>query len=318
MKRFTIGIIAIYIAVSLMSGAGYAQSKSSPMKVIFDTDIGDDIDDAYAMALLFSMPDVKVLGVSTAFGETGKRAQVAAKLLHVMGRDDIKVYVGRAGDAKIARQYDWAKQYSSKAIQTLPALEFMRSEIEKNPGQITLIAVGPLTNVGDLAVKYPATFRKLARIVIMGGAVYSGYGKGSPVTPEWNIKCDPTAAKAVFEGGVDLTMAGLEVTYMLQLDIERQKKLIAHGNATTNALGALTTLWGNGVPTLFDPMAVAWACGGKFCDFEKKRIVVEKDGMTRITEGIPNVTVLINAKKDAFLNWYVEKVFPNTDTSKKK
>ena len=65
---------------------------------------------------------------------------------------------------------------------------------------------------------------------------------------------------------------------MLQLDHERQKKLFAYGTPTTDALAALTNLWGNNVPTLFDPMAVAYACGQRFCDAEQQSVVVEDSG----------------------------------------
>src|SRR5687768_3927700 len=113
-------------------------------KVIFDTDIGDDIDDAYALVQVASAPNVQLLGVTTAFGQTGERAVLAAKLLHVMGRDDVSVYAGRRGPAEIRRQYDWARGYQSRAIQEEAAVDFMRREIERAPGEITLIAVGPL------------------------------------------------------------------------------------------------------------------------------------------------------------------------------
>src|SRR5687768_9898999 len=90
--------------------------SSVPEKVILDTDIGDDVDDAYALALLTSLPNARILGVTTAFGQTAERAEVAAKLLSVMGRKDIPVYAGRRGEAEIRRQYEWARGFRSAAI----------------------------------------------------------------------------------------------------------------------------------------------------------------------------------------------------------
>lgn len=289
-------------------------------KVILDTDIGDDIDDAYALALLLSRPNIKLLGVTTAWGQTQERAELAVKLLHVMGYDHIPVYAGRRGTAKIGRQYEWARRNETNppssgqpvsknalpGVQKDDAVTFLKRAIEKAPGEITLIAVGPLVNVGDLVTQHPEIKTKLKRIVIMGGAVHMGYdGTANPVA-EWNIKCDPQAAKAVFASGVPLTMAGLESTAMLKFDVERQKRLFARGTPTTDAIAALTILWGNSVPTLYDPMAVAWATDGKFCETEQQHVVVDEDGKTRITDGPPNVTVLINPQKDAFLDWYVK------------
>ena len=189
-------------------------------KVILDTDIGDDIDDAYALALLLSRPNIKVLGVTTAWGQTQERAELTVKLLHVMGYDHIPVYAGRRGTATIGRQYEWAKRTEANggsgknalpSVQKDDAVTFLKRAIEKSPGEITLIAIGPLVNVGDLVTQHPEVKSKLKRIVIMGGAVHAGYDGTSAPGAEWNIKCDPQAAKAVFSSGIPLTMAGLEV-----------------------------------------------------------------------------------------------------------
>src|SRR5687768_10032606 len=252
-------------------------------KVILDTDIGDDVDDAYALALLTSLPNARILGVTTAFGQTAERAEVAAKLLSIIGRKEIPVYAGRRGEHKIGRQYDWARGFRSSAIKKETAIAFMRSQILRNPGEVTLIAVGPLTNLGDLLSQHPEVKPKIKRIVIMGGAVYAGYNNQGPPIPEWNIKCDPQAAMVVYSGGVPLTMAGLEATSMMQLDEERQKRLFASGKPLTDALAALTILWGNKIPVLFDPVAVAYALGHRFAETEHVGVSVERDGLTKLT-----------------------------------
>ncbi len=309
-----LGLIAICcmtmgpMAVLAQSQGGERGEKME--KMILDTDIGDDIDDAYALALLVSMPNVKVLGVTTAWGQTLERAELTVKLLKVMGHEKIPVFAGRRGEAKIGRQYEWVKQHGDATnhrtgVQKEDAVTFLKRSFDAAPGDITLVAIGPLVNVGDLVTRYPEVRSKIKRIVIMGGAVHVGYNNQEPPVAEWNIKCDPVAAKAVYTSGVPLTMAGLEATTMLKFDIERQKKLCAVGTPMTDAIAALTMLWGNSVPTLFDPMAVAWAVGGKFCETEEKHVEVEPDGVTRITDGTPNCTVLIHPQKDAFLDWYI-------------
>src|SRR5205807_7156554 len=121
--------------------------QTAQQKVILDTDIGDDVDDAYALALLCSLPNAKLVGVTTAFGETGKRAQIAAKLLKVLGRPEVPVCAGRPNSNKIGRQYEWAKDFKSRSIRAEPAVEFMKREIDRSPGEITLIPVGALTNI---------------------------------------------------------------------------------------------------------------------------------------------------------------------------
>jgi inosine-uridine nucleoside N-ribohydrolase len=281
-------------------------SRSGRRTVIYDTDLGDDVDDAFALALLCAMPNVRILGVTTAFGETAKRAELAAKLLRVLGKGSVPIYIGRSGDHKIGRQYEWAKGYRSSSIRPEPAVEFIRREIERAPGAVTLLPVGPLTNIGDLLTRYPELKPKIREVVIMGGAVHSGYNEKGPPEPEWNIRCDPQAARVLFSSGVPIIMAGLESTTMMKLDLERQKRLFAFGTPATDALAALTILWGNGVPTLFDPVAVAWACGHAFAETEPVAIRVEDNGMTRLADGPKHVSLLVRPRRDAFLDWYVQ------------
>ena len=282
-----------------------AQQEQTPPteKIVLDTDIGDDIDDAYALAIAVSLPNAKLLGVTTTFGETQKRAELAAKLLHICGRDDVPVYAGRTGSAKMGRQYEWARGFRSPSLKSEEAVLFLKRTFDKNPGQVTLVGIGALTNIGDLLTRFPEVKPKIKRIVIMGGAVYLGYNNQAPPVPEWNIKCDPTAARVVYESGVPLVMAGLEVTTMMQFDSERQKQLFAAGTPLTDALAALTNIWGNVTPTQFDAVAVAYALGYRFSEGEERHVEVDDNGLTRITDGRPNVTVLIHPQKEAFLGW---------------
>ena len=299
---------AVVVAFLLSAGPGRALppvAVAVQEKVILDTDIADDIDDAYALALLASAPNVKLLGVTTAFGETGKRAQVAAKLLAALGRSDVPVYAGRKGPSAIGRQSEWARGFRSPTLGSGAAVLFLKAQIEAAPGQVTLIGIGPLMNLGDLLARYPEVKPKIRRIVLMGGAVYTGYNGQAPTGPEWNISRDPAAARVVFTSGVPLVMAGLEVTTMLHLDAERQKRLFADGTPGTDALAALTNLWGGITPTLYDVAAVAYSLGHSFCDEERDHVVVDDDGLTRITDGPPNVTVLVHPHADLFMDWYV-------------
>jgi inosine-uridine nucleoside N-ribohydrolase len=294
-------ILAVLAVAALMPAAG----TESP-QIILDTDIGDDIDDAYALGLLASRKDVRLLGVTTTFGETAKRAELAAKLLSVMGRKDVPVCAGRPSDHRIGRQHEWARGFRSRSMLKTSAVAFMKREIERHPGEVILVSIGALTNVGALLSQHPDVGPKIKQIVLMGGAAFVGYGNKPPVEVEWNIRCDPAAAKVVFASGVPIVMAGLDATTMMQLDTERQKRMAAHGTRTTDAIAALRELWGNPTPTLFDPVAVAYACGHAFAEGKPLRIQIADDGLTRVVEGTPNATVLVNPRKEEFLDWYVE------------
>ncbi len=305
-KRVWLLPLALAWILTTPSSAQMASDdRTNVQKVILDTDIGGDVDDAYAVTLLVSLRDAKILGVTTVSGPTERRAQLAAKLLMTLGRSKIPVYAGRRSDQPMNRQYEWARGFRSTSLKRDSAVEFLRKQIQRAPDEITLIAIGPLTNLGDLFRRYPETARQIKRIVIMGGAIYVGYNSKPPSVPEYNIKCDPISARAVFTSGAPLTMVGLDATAMMKLDVERQKQLFALGTSATDALAALTSLWGNRIPTLFDPMAVAYALGRRFADDQQQHVVVGDDSMTRITDGPRNVTILLNPQKEAFLDWYI-------------
>ena len=282
-----------------------SNEQQNVQKVILDTDIGNNVDDAYALTLLVSLQKAKLLGVTTVSGATEQRAQLAAKLLMKLGSSTIPVYAGRPNDQPMNGLYEWALGFHSTSLQKVPAVEFLHEQIQRFPGEITLVAIGPLTNLGDLFLRYPQTARQVKHIVAMGGALNVGYDGQPPAVPEYNVKSDPIAAQVVFQSGAPLTMVGLDATVMMQLDEARQAQLFALGTPATDALGALTALWGDRIPTLFDPMAVACALGYRFADDEPHHVVVEDDGLTRITEGPHNVTTLFNPRKDAFLDWYI-------------
>jgi purine nucleosidase len=210
-------------------------------KIIFDTDIGDDIDDAYALGLLLRIPNVKLLGVTTAFGDTVGRSKVAAKLLREFERNDVPVFAGRFGNIERRSQFGWAKDFTAKSLKSEPAVEFMKREIERSPRQITIIAVGPLTNVGDLIAKYPDVKAKIKQVVIMGGSFHVGYNNQPPINAEWNIHCDPAAARLLFHSGIPVVCAGLEVTTMMQFDATMQQRLSDTKAKGTSAIAELKT-----------------------------------------------------------------------------
>jgi len=191
--------LALLMLLLLLVGRTHsATPQATAAKVIFDTDIGDDIDDAYALGFLLRSPEVRVLGVTTAFEDTHLRARLATRFLNSAGREDVPVYEGpkTAGKSHFT-QSQWAEGSPDR---TYPdAIEFMLNTIRRDPGQITLVAVAPLTNVGALIAKDPKTFGKLKRVVLMGGSVAHGYGNKEQPDAEWNIVNDVAAARGCLD-----------------------------------------------------------------------------------------------------------------------
>ena len=167
----------------LLTG-GVVPGQEKPVaseKIIIDTDIGGDMAESFAVGLALQSPEFKILGICSATGDTTLRARLVSRLLKETGRTDIPVGVGIA-EAGVKHgeglsQVGYAE--GGPANQTYPsAVDFLLEQIKRQPGEITLVAIGPLTNLGAAIDRDAATFRKLKRVVIMGGSVYRGYDRG--------------------------------------------------------------------------------------------------------------------------------------------
>ena len=176
--RFYSLLSAVFLAVAAaqLANGQTAPTAAGPQLAIIDTDIGDDIDDAFALALALRSPELHILGVTTAYGDTELRAQLLDRYLSAIGRADIPVAAGVATPHNnIFTQAAYAHQ--APARKHPDAVAFLLDQIRAHPGQITLIAIGPLFNVQAAIERDPATFRQLRRVVIMGGSIYRGYGE---------------------------------------------------------------------------------------------------------------------------------------------
>jgi inosine-uridine nucleoside N-ribohydrolase len=284
-----------------------------PEKVIIDTDIGDDIDDAFALALAVKSPELQVLGVMTTFGDTETRARIADRFLGEIGRTEIPVVAGKPTATKNPMSQ---RRYadSGRFVRTSrgDAVEFLLAEIRKYPGEITLIAIGPLMNVGAAIDRDAATFGKLKRVVIMGGSVRRGYGdygynEHVPPQPEWNILNDVASAQKLFSSGVPLYVMPLDST-QLKLDEVKRAFLFSRGTAVTDQLAVLYHLWGQETPTLFDPMTVAFAVKPELCPVTGLHLRVDEKGYTHEEPGTVNAQVCLDSNAEDFFRFYLRRV----------
>jgi purine nucleosidase len=302
---------SLMLLLLLVGRTHSAAPQATAAKVIFDTDIGDDIDDAYALGFLLRSPEVQVLGVTTAFEDTHLRARLATRFLNSAGRGDVPVYEGpkTAGESHFT-QSKWAEGSPDR---TYPdAIEFMLNTIRSDPGQITLVAVAPLTNVGALIAKDPKTFGKLKRVVLMGGSVAHGYGNKEQPDAEWNIVNDIAAAKALFGSGVQVYVMPLDST-QIQLDPSRQAELFGKKTGMTKALEELTAEWSAATkhrsPTLFDAVAAVDAVKPEVCPTTPMRIEVDDKGFTRKVDGVTNANVCLHSTAGSFFEIFMPRSF---------
>jgi inosine-uridine nucleoside N-ribohydrolase len=304
-------IIALLAAILLTACFSGAADLPAKIPVILDTDIGSDIDDAFALALIINSPEFELLGVTTVSGDTAARARIAAKMLWEAGGKwrEIPVVAGAPRPKQDINQAPWAKDFVGPQVLKESAVDFLRGEIHHYPGEITLIAIGELTNVAALIKADPLAAKKIKRIALMGGSIGRGYEPGSKPDAEWNIKSNPAAAQVVFSSGIPIIMAPLDVTAMLKLDAAARTRIFSQNTPVTNALAALYHLWNHETPTLFDPMAVALVLKPALCQTQDLAVEVDDKGFTRIVDSKPaNTTVGMSTNSDRFFEFYLSRV----------
>lgn len=306
--------VALLAMLLARSGAGarpQAPQPAAPQLVILDTDIGDDIDDAFALALVLRSPELKLLGITTEFGDTELRARLVDRYLKAVGRVEIPVAAGVETSApNHFTQAAYARGEPDRSH--AHAVDFLLEQIRAHPGAITLICIGPPVNVRAAIARDPATFRRLRRVVMMGGSIYRGYGgPNAPPQPEWNVLNDPAGARALLASGVPVFLMPLDST-QIHLDQQAQAQIFAHGSALTDQLTLLYHEWsGTGewkTPTLYDPVAVTFALRPDLCPATPLHLEVDDNGLTRPAAGAPNARVCLHSDETGFLQLLVSRI----------
>jgi len=306
-KIFPVQVIILAVLIFSLGSAAQAGQK---MKIIFDTDIAGDIDDAFAQALVQVSPEFEVLGITIADGPTPRRARVSCRMLYNCGQEKIPVYVGRPtreGQGE-APQLNWGNGFQRLLPQKQPAADFIISTLKKYPHQVTVISVGPVTNLGDAIDKDPAAWKLVREVYSMFGSFYLGYGSDPRPSAEWNVVADVVSSQKFIGSGVPITLAGLDVTTMVKFDAGRRLQLLLRNSPLTDALSGLYSLWSlnrpGRDPTLFDPVAVTMAITDQFVRTRAAHVRVTGEGYTVIDESRPpNCSIGIQVSTGDFLDW---------------
>lgn len=296
------------------------------IKVIFDCDTG--MDDAIAIATLVSMEELNVRGICAVAGnvELHKTSQNTLDVLKFLQKD-IKVYKGE--EKPLARELEVAYDYhgesgigditlpkSDKRIEEISAVEFMYKEIMENRGEIHLVATGPSTNVAKLLIDYPQVKDAIGSITFMGGAMVEGN-----VTPhaEFNVYCDPEAAKTIVESGCKVTMVGLDATMKAKLYREDIEFIKGYNTLTAKLVdefyeGMLNVRGNMGYEfaVFHDSIALISLVREEMFKFENYMLSVdlteEKLGKTYETSQGKEVRVAMDFDKEAFKE-YMKEIF---------
>src|SRR5262249_12849469 len=172
---------------------GFALGHAAPLPVLIDTDVGDGIDDAFALALVLSSPELDLRGVTTVTGDAHTRALIVCRLLHLVGRAEVPV--ASATPARPLPDYRGQMEYGLRAAfkkrpEKATAVEFLFRQLKAHPGELTLLCLGPLSNIAELLTKHPDCRPWIKRLVVMGGSVRVGYDGKPPAEAEWNFRSD--------------------------------------------------------------------------------------------------------------------------------
>ena len=194
-------------------------AEVTPVPVIFDTDIGAGIDDTWALAMILCSPQLDLKLIVTAYDNTVNKAKIAARFLERVGRMDIPIGIGIKLNDNSSLQDEWVKNYDLKrypgAIHE-DGVAAMINTIRASNGPITLIAVGPYTNIHEALRRAPDITQKV-RVVTMSGSLNRGYDGTYSPDAEYNIRADIPAAKALYSAGWDLTIAPLDTAGLVSI-----------------------------------------------------------------------------------------------------
>jgi len=303
------------------SGTQASQFESNKHLVLLDTDIGDDIDDALALALALRSPEIELTGVTTVFGDTRLRARLAKHVLHVFERDDIPAAAG-IPTPLLARHYPSgvpqaaildANANDEQDINARSGPELIVEKALAYTGRLTLLCIGPLTNVAYAIQTEPRLFMAIRNVIMMGGT-------SSIPWPEWNVRSDARAAQIVLAAGIPITLLGWNITTRCHLGAEDIERLRDHNTSRTRLLSELIAIWQKhrprwqpAYPFLHDPLTIMALCAPELLRFEEITVRTLTHGplrgfmVPRLMNG-PLVNAAVDIQAEQAREWIMERL----------
>jgi inosine-uridine nucleoside N-ribohydrolase len=302
----------------------FPADNNAKTAVILDTDICDDIDDTWALALLLQSPELDVKLITTAVGDTTARTKVVAKILQTAGRTDIPIGTGVAiGDMKTGHRQDkWVKDFdlSKYPGKIYPdGVKAMTDTIMNSTEPITLIAIGPLPNVAA-ALEQEPNIAKKARFVGMQGSIRWSFNDKTKPQKEYNVVSFIKASQTVFTADWDMTITPLDTCGKVSLHGDKYKKVLDCNSPMARMIIENYRAWtksGNmneaqvesRSSTLFDTVAVYLAMKHDFVTMEKLGIHVTDDGYTAIDNNAKKINCATSWKNlGAYEDFLVERL----------
>lgn len=268
-----------------------------PIRTILDTDIGTDVDDCLAVATILGSPEIHLEGITCVYGDVHLRARMVRRLLTLRGKagNDPSIRLGASRTLLGLRDIFWAghegegllDSESDGEFSAEHAVDFIVRTVMAHPGEIHLLAIGPLTNVALAMIKEPRLGANLAGLTIMGG-VFRGPSTAQLPVAEHNIVCDPEAAHVVLASGAPMTLVPLDVTTKCTIRPEHVERLRAladpYHDAVAEQVERYPRFRDTGATYLHDPLAVATMIQPDLMELSALNVAVETTG--RLTSGM--------------------------------
>jgi purine nucleosidase len=302
-------------------------------KIILDTDIGTDVDDILALILLLNSPEAELLGITTAYGDTQLRARIAYQVLALSGKTQIPIAAGNPSTLG-KRDIFWPGHEGCNLDPSIPqkvttqtsAEDFILETINRHPGEVSVVAIAPLTNLAGAILKSPQTMQQVKQIYVMG-ANFDMRNSDFPLA-EHNIASDPEAAQIVFDSGLPIVLFPLDVTTKMPFEIKKMDQLRGSAHGLAQLLYAELKTWMQFVKNRFgrdstymhDPLTVAGLLNPEIITKSNQmRLNVETQGV--LSTGIvvpvlhhhqPNIRVVLDVDLLTFEKLFFERVIQAT------
>lgn len=268
----------------------FAFGLSGATPVILDTDIGDDIDDALALALALQSPELDIRAIVTVLQHGDRRADLTWKILELYGRTDIPVGVGAEQPLLAAQRQEQVVQtralepsYRIPAGKRRVGLQLLIDTCLNAPGKITILAYGPATNIALALRAEPRIKQKIEKIVLMNGVFFRA-------GLEYNTYRDPEASAIVYAEGVPVEAVGLDVTTKCMLSPQHLDSMQKSPHPSVRFLRELIGYWQGGktdkMPTLHDPLAILVTFQPSLVDYATGEVKVETHGQQGVSYGL--------------------------------
>jgi len=293
-----------------------------PKSIILDTDVGTDIDDAFAIVLALKSPELQIKGISTVYGDVNLRAKIVLKILKLAGREDIPVAAG-FGKPITNKEIYWAgwegKGFLTSRDENLvptskDVVDFISRKLQSATSKISLITIGPLTNIALLIQRKPELMSKIEEIIVMGGKL-EPQKHGFKTPWDHNLNCDPRATEIVFTSKMPIILATFNVCRKAVLLPGHVEKMGEKGGGLLEGLLRMHKIRSEAInrdwTPMFDSVAVSLLFQRELVKMEKIHLQtkITGDSLQLIRKHAEsNVEVTVDVQVEKFMNMFMARI----------